>query len=1447
MTNDGDAVSVPQVYGATYYGSHCGNIPYDRSQPHWGEFFGKIADELISAFRPRRVFDAGCALGFLVEALWDRGVPAYGRDISEYAIANARVDIRQYCSVGSLVAPIEGRFDLVTCIEVLEHMTEAEGMAAIANMTAAADRIVFSSSPTDLTEPTHINVKPPIYWIQAFAAHNFAPLVETTLFSITPYALAFERRQARPSDDYLHACAEIVRSRMTRANEAGIVVSLSVTNAELDRIVASLRAELERMAAERQRALDELAAAQRSIRELTTENSKALDELATASGTLVRMRDSQDELFDAQIHLHDLIDEINRSGLWRIVRELDRIVRRMHLVRPKTPSAASLMAKAKSTALLGFDNQFYLEQNPDVASAGVDALRHFLSHGRLEGRARSRLDLESIVQTRPARESSETLFLNDLCDPQHEEPGAKVFDETFVITVLTPTYNTDPRFIRELYQTLVNQTYGNWEWVVVDDGSYRTNSIAIIGDISRNDPRVRFRVNPKNLGIAGASNVGLAAARGTHIALVDHDDLVSRHAFHAVYQAWKQSPNAHLFYTDECKLHSDGRLSDLWAKPDWSPAYLEYTMYVAHLSVYNRKFLDELGGFRSEFDGTQDYDLALRALLRDPVVVHVPVFGYLWRVIPGSAAASQTEKSYAIERQERAVLGYARARHPDATVARARHDGYWRIVYPLTPLAPLLSYIIPAGGGVRTIRGGAVELVVNCVRSFESKAFYPNSEYVVVHNGNLPAAQVRALSAIPNVRLVHHAEPAFNFSRTVNAGVAAASGEFICLVNDDVEALTEHGGEELVSYLAVNTNVGAIGPKCLFEDGRIQQCGVILLADGPAHAATGQPRDFTGHNMGLLCRHETYCLGAAMLVMRKSVFEEVGGFRDDLPLNYNDVDFSLRMRDRGYTCVVDPAVEVYHLESSTKIGTANIEQERMFLTRADTRDPYFSKWFDPRSPSFQLNLKAPDLPRPFGAWLDRHIARRAAALCQVPGLKIAICVVATDQPLRYLDEAVRAATMQTHDNVQVVVINAGIHDPQVREWFEALKRREIATVEMNGDGSLGALAVALRTRIDVEFVVFLQAGDVVSVDALQLVAHNIAGNPSQAVFYTDSYEVDDYSIRKNPFFKPDFDPILLTNLWYTGYLVATKADFLWRVCETESIEPFSSVDTQVVLRCVRDGEGPQHIREAAYGRRSSAGVPRDFLDLGARRRAVGAMIQAAGAADVLTVEPQSDDPDSLLRLKAGAVVSGVKIMEAQAVWGEGGCGVLGLTSAAEELGVRWIAILLVPDNQQAMLDLSALAMFDLRVNAVCGVLLDAENLVQWSGGVFLPGGRVFDPQAGRSIADGGYRGLLSCQRCVDVAAPVNVLIRAETIARVVDRFAVVDADGLMVAIGLDAAERGELVAVTHCLTAISGRDMPPPPADRRGIVRNNSVLDGGSRWYDGRLEIERPFMMPGFG
>ena len=214
VMNENAPTDAVREYGPEYYASHCGPVAYDRSRPEWAGFFGTIADDLIRAFRPHRVFDAGCAHGFLVEALWDRGVEAHGRDISTYAIEQVRPDMRAYCSAGSLVEPIEGRYDLLTCIEVLEHLNEEEGLRAIANLTRAASTIVMSSSPSDFTEPTHLNVQPPLYWIKAFAAHGFSPIIELFLPTITPHALAFQRTDEPPSPAFMSACAEIVRCRI---------------------------------------------------------------------------------------------------------------------------------------------------------------------------------------------------------------------------------------------------------------------------------------------------------------------------------------------------------------------------------------------------------------------------------------------------------------------------------------------------------------------------------------------------------------------------------------------------------------------------------------------------------------------------------------------------------------------------------------------------------------------------------------------------------------------------------------------------------------------------------------------------------------------------------------------------------------------------------------------------------------------------------------------------------------------------------------------------------------------------------------------------------------------------------------------------------------------------------------------------------------------------------
>jgi SAM-dependent methyltransferase len=205
--------SATEIYDADYYASHCGPFAYERN-PYWLGFFGNTAEQLIRSVRPNRVFDAGCALGLLVEGFWDRGVEAYGRDISTFAIANVRPDLRQYCEVGSISDPLPGEYDLVTCIEVLEHMPEDLALDAIRSMAAAAPRIFFSSSPTDFDEPTHINVHPPIYWLRRFADAGFAPVLNFDGAFLCPHAVLLERVGGPIDDRLLAGGAEIIRLRL---------------------------------------------------------------------------------------------------------------------------------------------------------------------------------------------------------------------------------------------------------------------------------------------------------------------------------------------------------------------------------------------------------------------------------------------------------------------------------------------------------------------------------------------------------------------------------------------------------------------------------------------------------------------------------------------------------------------------------------------------------------------------------------------------------------------------------------------------------------------------------------------------------------------------------------------------------------------------------------------------------------------------------------------------------------------------------------------------------------------------------------------------------------------------------------------------------------------------------------------------------------------------------
>lgn len=211
------AATAAEAYGADYYATHCGPLPYARGTEAFLRFFGGVAEEIVRSLAPRRVFDAGCALGFLVEALWDRGVEARGRDISTFAISQVRADMRPFCEVGSIADPIEGGHDLVTCIEVLEHMPEGEALRAIAAMAAAAPRILFSSSPVDLDEPTHLTVRPTLWWLRRFAGHGFSPVASFDASFVAPHAMLLERRAEPPGDEALAAFAALIRLRLALA------------------------------------------------------------------------------------------------------------------------------------------------------------------------------------------------------------------------------------------------------------------------------------------------------------------------------------------------------------------------------------------------------------------------------------------------------------------------------------------------------------------------------------------------------------------------------------------------------------------------------------------------------------------------------------------------------------------------------------------------------------------------------------------------------------------------------------------------------------------------------------------------------------------------------------------------------------------------------------------------------------------------------------------------------------------------------------------------------------------------------------------------------------------------------------------------------------------------------------------------------------------------------
>ena len=504
-----------------------------------------------------------------------------------------------------------------------------------------------------------------------------------------------------------------------------------------------------------------------------------------------------------------------------------------------------------------------------------------------------------------------------------------------LFSVLTPVYDTPADVLSAMLRSVRGQSFTDWELCLVDDCSTETHVGEVLASAEREDARIRVVRREENGGIVAASNDALAMAQGEFVALLDHDDELHPKALARVAAAIETSPEADYIYTDEDKIDRTGRPSGPFFKPGWSPERMRTQMYTCHLSVLRRGLVEEVGGFGSEFEGSQDWDLVLKVTERARQVVHVPEVLYHWRTLETSTAGSGEEaKPWAFEAGTRAVQAHCERIGLPAEVERDLDvPGVYHLL-PRLRREPLVSIVIPTAGGSREVRFQEVVLIEHCLRSIVETSTYENYEIVCVCDGGIEPGLFERLRRIAGdrLRIVPFEEP-FNFSAKVNRGVVHSSGGRVLLLNDDMEVVTPDWIERMVMYLELE-QLGAVGARLITEDGRPQHVGILFENGGyPGHIYHGFSPGFRGYSNNVLVAQNYLAVTAACLMTTREAFDEVGGFSTLFPNNYNDMDFCLKLRTTGRRVAYDPDTILYHFESSSRDSEVTDWEKQQLLDR----------------------------------------------------------------------------------------------------------------------------------------------------------------------------------------------------------------------------------------------------------------------------------------------------------------------------------------------------------------------------------------------------------------------------------------------------------------------------------------------------------------------------------
>ena len=528
------------------------------------------------------------------------------------------------------------------------------------------------------------------------------------------------------------------------------------------------------------------------------------------------------------------------------------------------------------------------------------------------------------------------------------------FRLTPTFSVIVPIYNVEEALLRKCLDSVVTQIYGNWELCLADDASDRPPARPLLEEYRARDSRIKVVYLDRNRGISAATNAALELATGDYIALLDNDDELALDALFHVAKLINEHPEADMVYSDEDKINQAGNFCEPFFKPDWSPNLLLSQMYICHLGVYRRSIAEKIGLFREGFDGSQDYDFVLRFTEETDNIFHIARILYHWRIIPGSTAEKYDSKDSDIPSLKALTHAMHRQELP-GIVERGLEMGTFR-VRPTIRGEPLVSIIIPTRD--------RSDLLERCLDSIEKRTTWPNFEILVMDNGSRENRSLDYLQRLRERDRYHviRFDGPFNYAAINNSASREASGEYLIFLNNDTEVETGDWLEAMMEVLQL-PEAGAASAKLLYPDDTVQHAGIVMGLGGIANPAFYQTRhsDRTYFNQSAVIRNYSAVTGACMMVS-KDIFEELGGFdEENLPIAYNDIDFCLRLNEKGYLVVYTPFAILYHHEAASRGYREDPEAYFMLRNWKEVidRDPYYNPNLARDRFDFSLKLNKP--------------------------------------------------------------------------------------------------------------------------------------------------------------------------------------------------------------------------------------------------------------------------------------------------------------------------------------------------------------------------------------------------------------------------------------------------------------------------------------------------------